>query len=81
VEGDLNALAAAVLVVVAIIALVATIRVTQIVVHALQRGRSARAILERRLAKGEIDAEQFFELESALRSSEPKAAPRRLMRL
>ena len=80
-EGDLNALAAAVLVVVSIIALVATIRVTQIVVHALQRGRSARAILERRLAKGEIDAEQFFELESALRSSEPKAAPRRLRRL
>ncbi len=58
------------------------IRVTQIVVHALQRGRSARAILERRLAKGQIDAEEFFELESALRSSEPKARPpRRLLRL
>jgi uncharacterized membrane protein len=81
VEGDLNALAAAVLVVIAIVALVATIRVTQIVVHALQRGRSARAILERRLAKGEIDTDQFLELESALRSSEPKAAPRRLRRL
>ena len=70
------------MVVVAIVALVAAIRVTQIVVFALQRGRSARAILERRLAKGEIDAEQFFELESALRSSEPKTPPpRRLLRL
>jgi uncharacterized membrane protein len=83
VDGDLNALAAAAMVVVAIIALVATIRVTQIVVHALQRGRSARAILERRLAKGEIDTDQFLELESALRTSEPKAPPRprRLLRL
>ena len=81
-DGDLNALAAAAMVLVAIVALVAAIRVTQIVVVALQRGRSARTILERRLAKGEIDADEFFELESALRSSEPKTAPpRRLLRL
>ncbi len=81
-EGDLNALAAAAMVVIAIIAVVAAIRVTQIIVQAVQRGRSARAILERRLAKGQIDAEEFFELESALRSSEPKSPPRRrLLRL
>jgi uncharacterized membrane protein len=82
VDGDFNALAAVAMVVVAVIALIAAIRVTQIVVQALQRGRSARAILERRLAKGQIDAEEFFELESALRSSEPKSRPpRRLLRL
>jgi uncharacterized membrane protein len=82
VDGDINALAAVVMVVVAIVAVIAAIRVTQIVVQALQRGRSARAILERRLAKGQIDAEEFFELESALRSTEPKAPPpRRLLRL
>ena len=81
-DGDLNALAAAAMVVAVLIAVVAVIRVTRIVVFALQRGRSARSILERRLAKGEIDADEFFELESALRSSEPSPAPpRRLLRL
>lgn len=70
------------MVVLALIALVATVRVTQIVVSALQRGRSARDILERRLAKGEIGPEEFFELESALRSSEPSVQrPRRAIRL
>jgi uncharacterized membrane protein len=32
--------------------------------------RSARAILDRRLAAGELSPEEYFELDSALRSAE-----------
>ncbi len=40
------------------------------------RGSSARALLDRRLAMGEIDVDEYYERESALRSAEP-ARPRR----
>jgi uncharacterized membrane protein len=33
---------------------------------------SARAVLDRRLATGEIDTEEYYERESVLRSSEPR---------
>jgi len=80
---DLTTLVAFVVLAICLIALYATIRVTQMLVDGLQRGRSARRILERRLAKGQISPEEFFELESALRSSDaPRSArPRRLLRL
>jgi uncharacterized membrane protein len=40
--------------------------------------RSARSLLDQRLATGEIDAEEYFEREAALRSAEPRTrAPRR----
>lgn len=42
-------------------------------------GSSARALLDRRLVAGEISPEQYFELDSAMRSTEP--APRRRRRL
>jgi uncharacterized membrane protein len=79
---DFDALTAVVTVVVSLFTLIGAIRITQIVVQALGRGRSARTILERRLARGEIDTEEFYELESALRSSEParQRRPRRLLR-
>lgn len=38
---------------------------------------SARALLDRRLAAGEIAIEEYYERESALRSAEPLAPPRR----
>jgi uncharacterized membrane protein len=38
--------------------------------------RSASALLERRLAAGEIDIEEYYERESALRSSEASVARR-----
>jgi hypothetical protein len=41
---------------------------------------SARALLERRLAAGEIDVEEYYERESALRSAELALAPRRRWR-
>jgi hypothetical protein len=37
---------------------------------------SARAMLERRLAAGEIDVEEYYEREAALRSAQP-SQPRR----
>ena len=37
---------------------------------------SARALLERRLAAGEIDVEEYYERESALRSAEVPARGR-----
>lgn len=40
-------------------------------------GGSARALLDRRLAAGEIDVEEYFERESALRSAEPVTPPPR----
>lgn len=40
---------------------------------------SARALLDRRLVAGEISPEQYFELESAMRSTQP--APGRRHRL
>jgi uncharacterized membrane protein len=40
-------------------------------------GGAARALLDRRLAAGEIDVEEYYERESALRSVEPVAPPRR----
>ncbi len=77
----LDAVTAVVAVVLGFMTLVGVVWVTQIVVKAIERARSARAILERRLARGEISTEEFFELESALRSSEPRLArPRRLPR-
>jgi uncharacterized membrane protein len=42
-------------------------------------GSAARALLDRRLAMGEIDVEEYYERESALRSSRPP--PRRRRRL
>jgi uncharacterized membrane protein len=41
---------------------------------------SARALLERRLAAGEIDVEEYYEREAALRSAEPALASRRRWR-
>ena len=38
---------------------------------------AARALLDRRLALGEISAEDYFERESALRSTSPASRPRR----
>ena len=78
---DLDTVTAVVSVILGLMTLVGVVWVTQIVVKAIERARSARAILERRLARGEISPEEFFELESALRSSEPRLAPpRRLLR-
>ena len=78
---ELDPITAVVSVIVALITLVGVVWVTRIVVRAIEAGRSARAILERRLARGEIDPEEFFELESALRSSEPdRLRQRRLLR-
>jgi uncharacterized membrane protein len=74
---DLNTAAAVAAVLVALITLYGTIRVTQIVVRAMEAGRSARTMLDRRLARGEITTEEYFELESALRSGAPVAPPRR----
>ena len=37
----------------------------------------ARAVLHRRLASGEIDVEEYYERESALRQAEPASPPRR----
>jgi uncharacterized membrane protein len=37
----------------------------------------ARAMLNRRLAAGEIDVDEYYERESALRQSEPVRRPRR----
>ncbi len=36
-----------------------------------------RAVLDRRLAQGEISAEDYYERESALRSAEPRRGRRR----
>ena len=36
----------------------------------------ARAVLNRRLAAGEIDVEEYYERESALRQAEPAHRPR-----
>jgi uncharacterized membrane protein len=41
---------------------------------------SGRALLERRLAAGEIDVEEYYEREAALRSAEPALASRRRWR-
>jgi uncharacterized membrane protein len=38
---------------------------------------SARALLERRLAAGEIDADEYYERESVLRAGGPRGAHRR----
>lgn len=43
----------------------------------LAAGDDARTLLNRRLAAGEITAEEYFERESALRSGEPPPARRR----
>lgn len=43
----------------------------------LRYERSPRATLDRRLARGEISPEEYFERESALRSTEPVGQPRR----
>ncbi len=40
----------------------------------------ARAILHRRLASGEINVEEYYERESALRQAEPGARPPRRLR-
>jgi uncharacterized membrane protein len=37
----------------------------------------ARALLNRRLAAGEIDVEEYYERESALRDAQPTPRPRR----
>ena len=37
----------------------------------------ARALLNRRLAAGEIELEEYYERESALRQAEPSSRPRR----
>jgi len=37
----------------------------------------ARSLLHRRLASGEIDIEEYYERESALRQAEPARPPRR----
>ena len=37
----------------------------------------ARALLHRRLANGEIDVEEYWERESALRAAAPASPPRR----
>jgi uncharacterized membrane protein len=42
--------------------------------------RSARALLERRLAAGEIEVEEYYEREAALRSAEPVLPSRRRWR-
>jgi uncharacterized membrane protein len=74
---DLSTLEGVVAVIIALITLVGVLGVTQIIVRALERARSPRALLGRRLARGEISAEEYFELESALRSGEPARPPRR----
>jgi uncharacterized membrane protein len=43
----------------------------------LPPGDDARTLLNRRLAAGEITPEEYFERESALRSSEPRRSRRR----
>jgi uncharacterized membrane protein len=43
----------------------------------LPPGEDARTLLNRRLAAGEITPEDYFERESALRSSEPRPSRRR----
>ncbi|WP_249011834.1 hypothetical protein [Conexibacter sp. DBS9H8] len=43
----------------------------------LPPGDDARTLLNRRLAAGEITAEEYFERESALRSGEPRPSRRR----
>ncbi len=43
----------------------------------LPAGDDARTLLDRRLAAGEITPEEYFERESALRSSEPRRSRRR----
>ncbi len=40
-------------------------------------GEDARALLNRRLAAGEISSEEYFDRESALRAGEPARLPRR----
>ena len=42
----------------------------------LEEGDSARALLDRRLAIGEISAEEYYERESALRDAQPVARRR-----
>lgn len=43
-------------------------------------GGSARSLLDRRLALGEIDPEEYYEREAALRSGEPVTPRRRRKR-
>lgn len=43
----------------------------------LEGADSARAVLDRRLAAGEIEPEDYYERESALRSSRPLTRARR----
>lgn len=43
----------------------------------LETSDSARALLDRRLATGEIAPEEYYERESALRSAEPLGSRRR----
>jgi uncharacterized membrane protein len=80
--GDMDALAAVVMVLIALITLVGVVWVTQIVVRAIEASRSPRMLLDRRLARGEISTEEYYELESALRSSSPvrRPPPRRWLR-
>lgn len=63
--------------VIAAIVVVATLAVIAVALVRAGRGtgdgedRSAGSLLDRRLALGEIDAEEYYERESALRSAEP----------
>lgn len=46
------------------------VRATRSTRH-VDRGREGRAMLDRRLAGGEISVEEYYERESALRSADP----------
>ncbi len=68
---------------VAVVLVAATVAVIALAaVRAGRRGdlddRSARSLLDHRLAIGEIDSEEYYEREAALRSAQPLSrAPRR----
>ncbi|HEV2074922.1 MAG TPA: hypothetical protein VGR10_01645 [Thermoleophilaceae bacterium] len=76
-------LMAIIMVVVALIAVAGLLAVVYVGGRALRPSRdrqiedSARALLDRRLAAGEISSEEYYERESALRSAQPSRPARR----
>jgi uncharacterized membrane protein len=63
-------MAACTLVLVVVLGAVVYLGVRAMTPHRDPSDRSARAILDRRLAAGEVSPEEYFELDSALRSTE-----------
>ncbi len=69
----------------ALVLLVALVGAVYIGVRALRGGEdsgegSARAVLDQRLATGEIGPDEYYEREAALRDAQPLAARRRARR-